>query len=57
MKAFTIGLILLATINVQSSYAQRPPTETITTATNNTPEQQEVINLSKKKWDWMQTRM
>ena len=53
MKAFTIGLILFATINVQSSYAQRPPTESITTATNNTPEQQEVINLSKKKWDWM----
>jgi len=53
MKAFTIGLFLLATINVQSSYAQQPPTETITTPANNTPEQQEIINLSKKKWDWM----
>ena len=53
MKAFTIGLIIIATINVQSSYAQQPPTETIKTSTNNTPEQQEVIDLSKKKWQWM----
>jgi len=53
MKAFTIGLIIIATINVQSSYAQQPPTETIKTSTNNTPEQQEVINLSKQKWQWM----
>jgi 23S rRNA pseudoU1915 N3-methylase RlmH len=38
----------------QSSYAQQhPPTETIQTAANNTPEQQEVINLSKQKWQWM----
>ena len=53
MKALTIGLILLAIINVQSSYAQQPPTESIKTATNNTPEQQEVIDLSKQKWQWM----
>ena len=53
MKSFISGLILLATIHVQSSYAQQPPTETIKTATNNTPEQQEVINLSKQKWQWM----
>ena len=53
MKSFISGLILLATINVQSSYAQQPPTETIKTSTNNTPEQQEVIDLSKKKWQWM----
>ena len=52
MKLKLIGLILL-TMNVQSSYAQQPPTETIKTATNNTPEQQEVIDLSKKKWQWM----
>lgn len=51
-KAKFIGL-LLAIISVHSSYAQQPPTETIKTATNNTPEQQEIINLSKKKWDWM----
>ena len=52
MKAKIIGLFLLI-ISVQSSYAQQPPTETIKTSTNNTPEQQEVINLSKQKWDWM----
>jgi len=38
---------------VHFSYAQQPPTETIKTSTNNTPEQQEVINLSKQKWQWM----
>ena len=53
MKAVIIGLILLTTMSVQSSYAQQPPTETIKTSTNNTPEQQEVINLSKQKWQWM----
>ncbi|HQF28700.1 MAG TPA: DUF4440 domain-containing protein, partial [Bacteroidia bacterium] len=53
MKSFTMGLILIATINVHSSYAQQPPTESIKTATNNTPEQQAVINLSKQKWQWM----
>jgi hypothetical protein len=52
MKAKTLGLFIFIMI-VQSSYAQQPPTETIKTSTSNTPEQQEVINLSKKKWDWM----
>lgn len=52
MKVTIIGLFLLI-ISVLSSYAQQPPTETIKTATNNTPEQQEIINLSKQKWDWM----
>jgi Domain of unknown function (DUF4440) len=52
MKSFFIGLMLL-TVSVHSSYAQHPPTETIKTATTNTPEQQEIINLSKQKWDWM----
>jgi hypothetical protein len=50
MKAKILGLFLLI-MTVQSSYAQ--PTETIKSATNNTPEQQEIINLSKTKWDWM----
>jgi len=40
-------------MSVQSSYAQQPPTESIKTATNNTPEQQKIITLSKQKWDWM----
>jgi hypothetical protein len=53
MKSKIIGLFLVV-ISVQSSYAQQqPPTETIQTATNNTPEQQEIINLSKQKWNWM----
>ena len=52
MKAKMLGLILLI-ISVHSSYAQQPPTETIKSATSNTPEQQEIINLSKQKWDWM----
>src|SRR6476646_12138965 len=52
MKGKLLGLFLLI-MSVQSSYAQQPPTETIKTATNNTPEQQEIINLSKKKWNWM----
>jgi len=52
MKSSIFGLFLLI-MSAQSSYAQQPPTETIKTATNNTPEQQEVINLSKQKWQWM----
>lgn len=52
MKAKIPGLVLLI-MSVQLSYAQQPPTETIKTSTNNTPEQQEIINLSKQKWDWM----
>lgn len=52
MKSKIIGLLLLI-IGVQSSYAQQPTSETIKTAANNTPEQQEVINLSKQKWNWM----
>src|SRR5580765_7029282 len=52
MKVSILGLCFLV-ISVQSSYAQQPPTETIKTATNNTPEQQKIINLSKQKWDWM----
>src|SRR5690349_6775592 len=52
MKA-AFFVLFLVIMSVQLAYAQQPPTETIKTATNNTPEQQEVINLSKKKWDWM----
>jgi hypothetical protein len=50
MKAKIPGLFLII-MSVQSSYAQ--PTETIKSATSNTPEQQEIINLSKQKWNWM----
>ena len=50
MKIHIYGLILLMTATV-SSYAQ--PHGTITTTSNPTPEQQEIINLSKQKWNWM----
>ena len=52
MKAKIIGLFLVI-MSVHLSYAQQPPTESIKTATNNTPEQQQIINLSKQKWNWM----
>ncbi len=55
MKSVMLGLILSA-LAVQPSFAQQspmPPTETITTAATHTPEEQELIDLSKKKWDWM----
>src|SRR4030095_14429721 len=50
MKTKILALFLVV-MSLQSSYAQ--PTETIRSATNNTPEQQEIINLSKQKWQWM----
>ena len=52
MKAKIFGL-LLSIISMHWCYAQQPPTETIKTAACNTPEQQEIINLSKNKWQWM----
>lgn len=52
MKVKMLGLFLVI-ISVQSSYAQQPPTETIKTATVNTSAQQEIVNLSKQKWNWM----
>lgn len=52
MKALMMGL-LVSVIWVQSSFGQQPPTETIQTASDNTPEQQRLIHLSKQKWDWM----
>jgi hypothetical protein len=52
MKKLILGVSILI-MSAQLSYAQQPPTETIKTSTNNTPEQQEIINLSKQKWDWM----
>jgi hypothetical protein len=52
MKKSILGFCFLI-MSAQCSFAQQPPTETIKTSTSNTPEQQEIINLSKKKWDWM----
>ena len=52
MKLSIFSLFLFA-VSIQLSFAQQPPTETIKTATNNTAEHKEIINLSKQKWDWM----
>ena len=55
MKVLISGLFL-STLIAPLSYGQQspqPPTGTIQTASSPTPEQQEVINLSKMKWDWM----
>lgn len=52
MKTKMIGL-LACILYVHISYAQHPPSESIHTPQYNTPEQQELIDLSKKKWQWM----
>ena len=36
-----------------TEFSNAQPHETITSSTSNTPEQQEIINLSKQKWNWM----
>jgi Domain of unknown function (DUF4440) len=51
MKITMLSLLLL--LGIQVVFAQQPPTETIKTPTNITPEQQVVIDLSKQKWQWM----
>jgi hypothetical protein len=57
MKTFALitGLFLFTMIvqSLEAQQSQQPPTETIKTAANPTPEQKEVIDLSKTKWDWM----
>jgi len=55
MKTLLFGLLVTA-LSSATSFAQQapmPPTESIQTAASLTPEQQEVVNLSKIKWDWM----
>ena len=55
MKTILLSL-LLSTLSVPASHAQQspvPPAETIKTAATHSPEQQEVIDLSNKKWGWM----
>src|SRR5437867_739027 len=49
MKLSFVGLFVLI-MSTQSSVAQN---NTNTSAMNNTPEQQEIINLSRQKWLWM----
>lgn len=55
MKTVLSSLLLSALITPPSHAQQTPapPTETIKTAASHTPEQQEVIDLAKMKWDWM----
>ncbi len=51
-----IGAAALSLLPMQPLLAQQtptPPTETIKTATTRTPTEQQVIDLSKTKWDWM----
>jgi hypothetical protein len=50
MKLSFVGLFLLI-MSAQSSYAQQ--NETNTSAKSNTPEQQELLDLSRAKWGWM----
>src|SRR5438046_3144495 len=49
MKLSFVGLFLLI-MSVQLSYAQN---NSNTSTMGNTPEEQEIINLSKQKWLWM----
>jgi len=50
MKINIPGFVIMM-ISAYSSYAQ--PNESIASSATNTPEQQEIINLSKQKWNWM----
>lgn len=55
MKTLAIGLTL-SLLPMQPLFAQQtpaPPTETIKTAATHTATEQQVIDLSKRKWDWM----
>lgn len=52
MKKLIFALLFAITC-FQFVDAQQPPSGTIQTAINNTPAQQELINISKKKWAWM----
>ena len=50
MKASFFGLFLLLIV-IQASFAQAPTASTVTTPP--TKAQQEIIDLSKQKWQWM----
>lgn len=49
MKKILLSIVVIMSIQ----FVQAQPHETIQTAANQTPEQQELIKLSKQKWDWM----
>ncbi len=51
-----LGAVVFSLLPMQPLLAQQapaPPTETIKTATTHSPTQQQLIDLSKTKWDWM----
>jgi hypothetical protein len=48
-----ILVLFLMTMSISLSYAQQPPTEAINTAKSYSPMEQEIISLSKNKWQWM----
>lgn len=47
MNVSTFQFFILVMSAAMSSYAQSPPSK------NNTDDKQEIINLSKEKWQWM----
>lgn len=51
MSGLFVSALLVPAIHAQQPPA--PPTETIKTTANPTPEQQELMKLSSTKWDWM----
>lgn len=55
LKSLVSGLLLstLLVPTLQSQQLLAPPTETIKTAATHTPIEQQVLDLSKTKWDWM----
>jgi len=56
MRLRLIGAAALSLLPMQPLLAQQtpaPPTETIKTAATHTPTEQQVIDLSKTKWEWM----
>jgi Domain of unknown function (DUF4440) len=54
MKPLMLGLLFSALIvPTQAQQTPAPPTETIKTAANHTPEEQEVVDLANMKWGWM----
>ncbi|WP_404336885.1 nuclear transport factor 2 family protein [Sphingomonas sp. MMS12-HWE2-04] len=51
-----LGAVALSVLPMQPALAQQPPappTDTIKTAASHSPTEQQVIDLSKTKWDWM----
>lgn len=55
-RLLLLGSVALSVLSMQPLLAQQipaPPTETIKIAATHTPTEQQIIDLSKTKWDWM----